>query len=138
LPKCLEFDAEFLESIKYVFKSTEEEIMQLNWDQVDFSYFWVRAKLAVVNIAKERQAKINKKVNERLNVLNLFYLGALDNIKNGMDSFLELESIKTELNDIYKARVEQAVDNLKGLCIDDHVLIFTSSKIRENLKMMGE
>ena len=28
LPKFLEFDAEFLESIKYVFESTEEEIMQ--------------------------------------------------------------------------------------------------------------
>ena len=121
LPKNLEFDDDFLEDIKYIYESTQSEIIKLDQKKVDFSYYWVRAKLAVVNIAKERQACITKEVNERINVLNVFYFAALENIKNGYDSFLELNEIKAELSEIYKARAEQVVDNLKGLRIDDHV-----------------
>ena len=121
IPKNLEFDQEFLNCVKFVLERTEEEIMQLDWEKVDFSYFWGRSKLAIKKIAKERQAVIVKEVNEQLNVLNIFYLGTLEKIKDGVDAFEELESIKSKLNVIYKARAEQAVDKLKGTLIDDHV-----------------
>ena len=107
------------------FETTEDEIMQLEWENVDFSYFWGRSKLAIKKIAEERQATILKEVNEQLNVLNnvlnIFYLGTLEEIKDGVDAFEELESIKKKLNVIYKARAEQAVNKLRGILIDDHV-----------------
>ena len=40
IPKNLEFDQEFLNCVKFVLERTEEEIMQLDWEKVDFSYFW--------------------------------------------------------------------------------------------------
>ena len=121
LPKNLEHDKEFLERVGYIFEDTEEEIMQLEFDNIDFSYFWARSKIAIKNIAKERQALIKSQVDERLNVLNFFYHGALVKIREGIDAFEELKEVKTELNSIYKAKSQVAVDNLKGLRIDDQV-----------------
>lgn len=122
LPKNLEHDEEFLNSVKWIFDSTKDQIIQSKEDTLDISYYWVRAKMAVVKIARERQACIKRLVHERINVLNIFYMGVLENIQNGdNDAFLELGEIKKELNEIYSARAEQAVDNLKGLLIDDQV-----------------
>ena len=138
LPKILEHDKEFMECVKYVFESTAEEILQLDSDSdsVDFSYFWVRSKISIQRIAKERQQKINSQVNEQLNVLNIFYLGALEQIKEGFDASEELESIKTELNLIYKDRVEAVVNNLKGLFIEDHV--YDIHKLRNQKRFENE
>ena len=56
-----------------------------------------------------------------MDVLKGFYFSALNDIRNGLDCFQEIESIKSELEKVYKEKSKRKIDKMRGQEIDDHL-----------------
>ena len=121
ISKCLEFDEVFLVNCNGIFQSVTEELMSNNDKTLDPSFFWLKAKTAIVDLAKKREKELVKIENRKIDVLKGFYFSALTDIRNGLDCFQEIESIKSELETIYQEKSKRKIDKMRGQEIDDHL-----------------
>ena len=121
ISKCLEFDEVFLVNCNGIFQSVTEELMSNNDKTLDPSFFWLKAKTAIVDLAKKREKELVKIENRKIDVLKGFYFSALTDIRNGLDGFQEIESIKSELETIYQEKSKRKIDKMRGQEIDDHL-----------------
>ena len=119
ITKNLEFDDDFLEGSKFIFKRIREEFLENKDDTLDPSFYWLKAKTSIISLAKKREKDLNKLENERVKLLMGFYFSVLNDIQEGADCLEELNEIKFELNKIYDERSKKKVDKMRGTEIDD-------------------
>ena len=104
ISRCLENDDLFLQTCKNIFKSIKNEFdcnTNVNYDP---SFFWLKMKSAIISLAKDRERELYAKENKKIEVLKGFYSSILTDIMNGKDCFMELDSVKQQMDFIYQKR----------------------------------
>ena len=120
ISKRLETDTEFLKISRGIFDLVKEESDLASAD-LDPSFFWLKAKSAIINLAKDRERELRTIDENKLDVLKGFYGSILIDIKNGVDCFQELHDVKKQLDLFYKEKSESFVEKMRCLQIDDMV-----------------
>ena len=113
-------DDYFLENSRLIFKLVKEELLNNSDVTLDPSFYWLKAKTAIISLAKKREKDLFISENEKIEVLKGFYFSALNDMKNGIDCLKEIDSIKIELDKIYQERSKKKVDIMRGIQINDH------------------
>ena len=90
ISKNLEFDEDFSEGSKFIFKRIREELLKNEDASLDPSFYWLKAKASIISLAKKREKDLHKLENERLNLLMGFYFSVLNDIQEGADCLDEL------------------------------------------------
>ena len=116
--KMLENDEDFLNQAKYIFEKVGEE-MENTGRERDPSFYWIKVKSAITNLAKVRQKELIQEENSRLEMLNSFYFLILEDIFEGKDCLDELEDVKNQLDLIYQDRSKRKIDKMRCIEIDD-------------------
>ena len=117
ISKRLERDEIFLEQAQFVFKKVKAEVVG-DARQLDPSFYWLKAKYAIINLAKCREKELEREENFRKDLLNGYYSAIMEDLFNGVDCYNELEDIKKQLNVIYQDKSQRKVDKMRGLEID--------------------
>ena len=104
-----------------MYENVTDEFQRNNDNDLDPSFFWLKAKTAIIDLAKKREKEWIKIENEKIEVLKGFYLSAMNDIKDGIDSFKEVNSIKLEMDKIYQERSKRKLDKRRAKEIDDQV-----------------
>ena len=120
ISRSLEMDDLFLENSRLIFKLVKEELLKNSDVTLDPSFYWLKAKTAIISLAKKREKDLFISENEKIEVLKGFYFSALNDMKNGIDCLKEIDSIKIELDKIYQERSKRKVDKMRGIQINDH------------------
>ena len=118
ISKDLEKDEIFLEGMTYIFQHINYESKN-STENLGPSFFWLKCKIAITNLAKEREKEIFMAKNEKLDVLMGFYSSILKDIQNGFDCFQELDEVKSQMNLIYNERSKKKVKDMRCIEIDD-------------------
>ena len=117
ISKRLERDEIFLEQAQFVFKKVKAEVVG-DARQLDPSFYWLKAKYAIINLAKCREKELEREENFRKDLLNGYYSAIMEDLFNGVDCYNELEDIKKQLNVIYQDKSQRKVNKMRGLEID--------------------
>ena len=117
ISKRLESDQMFLEQARFVFKLIMEE-MEGDARNRDPSFYWLKAKHAIVNLAKSREKELEREEKFRKDLLNGYYSAIMEDLVKGVDCLNELEDIKKQLNEIYQERSKRKVDKMRCVEID--------------------
>ena len=120
ISRRLEQDNLFLDEAKKIFEHIKLESEEKEINNFDASFYWLKAKTAIVQLAKRREKELFLEDQNKMNVLKCFYSSLVKDIQKGEDCFLELEKVKTDMNQIYRDRCKQYIDKIRGLEIDDH------------------
>ena len=139
--KNLEFDDLFLNKCKLIFKDMKYELENNQNVNFDPSFFWLKTKSAVINLAKKRENEIRILENKKGEVLRGFYSSVLKDIQNGQECFEELEKIKDEMKTFYDEKSKAKVDKMRVLEIED--VVYDIHKLQnqrkyENQKKINE
>ena len=122
IPKHLENDDWFEKEAKSIFDQVFDQVrLEEELGGVDYSKYWVMVKKSIQKLAKKRDKDLKMKEEERVKILQIFYLVTMYKIEEGKDCMKELESIKKELDEIYKERSIKATSRMRSLLVDDHV-----------------
>ena len=121
ISKILEFDDLFLNKCKLFFKEVKHDFDNNENGNLDPSFFWLKVKAAVINLAKKRENEICILKNKKGEVLRGFYSSIVKDIQHGIDCFEELENIKNEMDIFYKEKSRVKVDKMRVLEIEDTV-----------------
>ena len=84
----------------------------------DPSFYWLKAKHAIINLAKSREKELEREEKFRKDLLNGYYSSIMDDLVKGVDCLNELVDIKKQLNEIYQERSKRKVDKMRCLEID--------------------
>ena len=133
ISKKLENDVCFIESCKYVFKEMKEELEN---DENDISFIWLKMKSAIIGIAKEREKQINKKEFRKIAVLRGFYDSILDDMQRGINCSQEFENVKQKMNLWYQERAKEKIEKMRVCEIEDHV--YDIHKLQKQRKYEGQ
>ena len=118
ISRRLEHDNLFLDEAKEIFEHIKLESEEK--DSFDASFYWLKAKTAIIHLAKKREKDLFLEDQNKMDVLKCFYSSLVRDIQNGEDCYQELEKVKIDMNHIYRDRCQQNIDKMRGLEIDDH------------------
>ena len=141
ISRSLEMDDSFLENSRLIFKLVMEDLLKNSDVTLDPSFYWLKAKTAIISLAKKREKDLFISENEKIEVLKGFYFSALNDMKNGIDCLKEIDSIKIELDKIYQERSKRKVDKMRGIQINDHsfdIHKLQNQRKYENLRKINE
>ena len=116
----LEYDETFLSQAREIFEDIRDESEDDENGVNDSSFYWLKAKTAITELAKKREKELYWEDHHRLDILKGFYSSVVRDILNGEDCFQELEKVKQGMNEIYKDRCQLKIDKFRGLEIADH------------------
>ena len=133
ISKQLENDNIFLESCKFVFKEMKNEDENNNRDP---SFIWLKTKMAIISIAKEREKQIRYEEKKKMEVLWGFYCSILSDIQRGENCLMEFENVVQQMNELYEARSKKKIDKMRGQEIDDQV--YDIHKLQNQRKYEGQ
>ena len=120
ISRRLEQDNLFLDEAKEILEHIKLESEENDINSFDASFYWLKAKIAIIHLAKKREKELFWEDQNKMDVLKCFYSSLVKDIQNGEDCFQELERIKIDMNHIYRDRCRQNIDKMRGLEIDDH------------------
>ena len=135
ISKQLEKDDLFCKEAKEMFQIINEE-SKMSSENLDPSFYWLKSKITVTKLAKDRERQIYKDENEKFEVLKGFYFSIISDIQKGKDCYVELEDIKKLLDDFYKERSKRKVEIMRGLEIDD--LTYDIHKLQKQKKFENQ
>ena len=141
ISRCLENDELFLQRCESIFKSIKNEFDCNTNVNFDPSFFWLKMKSAIISLAKDRERELYAKENKKIEVLKGFYSSILKDIMQGKDCFLELDSVKQQMDFIYQKRSREKIDKMRGLEIDNSVYdihLLQNQRKYENQKKIKE
>ena len=123
ISRQLQHDKVFVKEVKAIFDELQSEMgeeEEMN-EEVDYTWYWVILKEMVKKMAKRREKQLKMEEEERINILQLFYLANIYKCEEGKDCKQELEDIKKELDEIYRKRSVKAINRMRGILVEDHV-----------------
>ena len=82
------------------------------------TFYWLKAKHAIINLAKSREKELEREEKFRKDLLNGYYSSIMDDLVKGVDCLNELVDIKKQLNEIYQERSKRKVDKMRCLEIN--------------------
>ena len=98
ISKQLQNDELFMESCKEVFEAIQNE-------DRDPSFKWLKMKVAIEGIAREREKQMKKEQNKKLEVLQGFYGSIIDDMCKGIDCAQEFDQVVSKMNHFYEERL---------------------------------
>ena len=120
ISKRLEHDKIFSNQAKFIFETVLSEL-NMSASNRDPSFYWLKSKCAVIQLAKDREKELLAEENFQLELLQGYYQSILEDIANGRNCYQELENIKLQLDSVYQARSTRKVERMRCLEIDNHL-----------------
>ena len=129
ISKQLQNDELFMESCKEVFEAIQNE-------DRDPSFKWLKMKVAIEGIAREREKQMKKEQNKKLEVLQGFYGSIIDDMCKGIDCAQEFDQVVSKLNHFYEERSKRKIEKMRKIEIDDQV--YDIHKLQSQRKYEGQ
>ena len=139
MPNRLEKDEEFIDQANYIIKSIHGELVSENEAEnqdMDPTFYWLKFKSAVVNLAKYRVRELDKYKKNKIKILQGFYSSLVRDIQNGIDCYDKLSEVKIEMNCVYKERSSEMIDRMRCVQIFDHN--YDIHKVQNQKKYEGQ
>ena len=118
-----------MESCKEVFEAIQNE-------DRDPSFKWLKMKVAIEGIAREREKQMKKEQNKKLEVLQGFYGSIIDDMCKGIDCAQEFDQVVSKMNHFYEERSKRKIEKMRKLEIDDQV--YDIHKLQSQRKYEGQ